>query len=90
MTDVLDRCDSAAQILYSLILTSHPVQHGTDGVHHALFHQLLEERCERLSGQGRLSNLALLLASLRRRLNRFNLCSFLFVQSVRRVIQIDD
>ena len=83
MTDVLDRRDSASQVLYSLILTSDPVQHGTDGVHHALFHQLLEDWLERLGGQGRLSYFALLFAGLRRRLYRLDLRFFLVVQSVR-------
>ena len=90
MTDVLDRRDSASQILYSLVLTSHPVQHGTDGVLNALLHQLLEERRERLGGQGRLSNLAFFFAGLRRRLYRLDLRFFLFIQSVRRLVQIDD
>ena len=79
VTDVLDRGDSATQVLNSLVLTSHRVQHRTDGVLYALFDQLRGERPERLGGQGRLSDFAFLFARPRRRLHYLDLGLLLFV-----------
>ena len=41
VTDVLDRRDSASQVLYALVLTTHSIQHRTEGVLNALLHHLL-------------------------------------------------